>query len=96
MSSVRSYLGNLLPDMDTDVLHRGGGTDRVKQLEEDVENLSMILRAVIDLLVQKKSITREDLRRLLMAIDQSDGATDGTAMRIPTGRSDERAGKKRK
>lgn len=96
MSSVRSYLGNLLPDTDTDVLQRRGSPDRVRQLEEDVETLSMIVRGLIDLLVQKKAATREELRRLLMAIDVSDGKTDGTAMRIPTGRPDERPTRRKK
>ncbi len=97
MGRARAYLGNLFPDIDIDRLDaKAGADDRIRSLEDDVERLSMAVRALSDLLVKKKCITHVELRDLIAAIDAADGTTDGTSMRIPTGRPDDAKKKSKK
>ena len=93
MGRVRAYLGNLFTDQEFDVARRkpasGGAEGRLKSLEQDVEQLSVVLRALVDTLVRRDLLSREEIKALIAAIDASDGTSDGTALRVPMGRRDE-------
>ena len=94
MSRVRLYLGNFLSEANFDPLDipKGGDAEssRVKLLEDDIEKLSMVVRALIDAVVRKNLLTREQIRTLVREIDESDGMHDGTARRVPMGRPGEK------
>ena len=99
MGIVRSYLGNYFPEGDVDRIEdkmKAGVGDRSRGLEEEIEKLSLVLRAVLDQLVARKVLSRQDIQSLILAIDQADGVTDGTSTRVPTGRPDDAKSKARR
>lgn len=92
MTRARSYLGNLFPEEDFDqsdltLGSPGRSSDaRVAALEQDAERICMVLRALIDSLVQRKIITPQDLKRLILEIDKSDGLVSGGTTVVPVRR----------
>ena len=92
MTRARSYLGNLFPEEDFDQSDLTlGASDRgpeakVAALEQDMERVCMVLRALIDALVQKKIVSPQDLKRLILEIDKSDGLVSGGTTVVPVRR----------
>ena len=92
MTRARSYLGNLFPEEDFDqsdlnlASPRRSPDVRVAALEQDVERVCMVLRALIDSLVQKKVVTPTELKRLILEIDKSDGLVSGGTTVVPVRR----------
>ncbi len=92
MTRARSYLGNLFPEEDFDQSDltlgaSGRGSDaRLAALEQDVERICMVLRALVDALVQRKIISPQDLKRLILEIDKSDGLVSGGTQVVPVRR----------
>ena len=89
MTRARSYLGNLFPEEDFDQSNLTGEPPkstpeaRIAALEQDVERVCMTLRALIDGLVQRKLISPQDLKRLILEIDKSDGLVSGGTAVVP-------------
>ncbi len=92
MTRARYYLGNLFPEEDFDQadISLGAGTKsiegRVREVEEDAERVCMVLRALVDALVQRKIISKQDLKRLILEIDKSDGLVSGGTTVVPVRR----------
>jgi len=85
-------LGNLFPEEDFEVPDPGSSASRetpearIVALEKDVEAVCMTLRALIDGLVQQKLISPQDLKRLILEIDKSDGLVSGGTTVVPVRR----------
>jgi len=92
MTRARSYLGNLFPEEDFDQSDLTLGSPgrsaeaRIAALEQDAERICMVLRALIDALVQKKIVSPQDLKRLILEIDKSDGLVSGGTTVVPVRR----------
>jgi len=92
MTRARSYLGNLFPEEDFDQSDLDLGSPRrtpearVAALEQDAERICMALRALIDALVQRKIVSPQDLKRLILEIDKSDGLVSGGTAVVPVRR----------
>ena len=55
---------------------------RIDELEAQVEELSVLCRALQEALIKKKVLTRTEIKALRDEIDFSDGAMDGRATRM--------------
>ena len=55
---------------------------RIDDLEAQVEELSVLCRALQEALIKKKVLTRQEIKALRDEIDLSDGAMDGRATRL--------------
>lgn len=92
MTRARSYLGNLFPEEDFELpdpaaaVTRETPESRIAALEQDVERVCMTLRALIDGLVQRKLISPQDLKTLILDIDKSDGLVSGGTTVVPVRR----------
>jgi hypothetical protein len=92
MTRARSYLGNLFPEEDFDqsdltLGSPGRSSDaHIAALEQDVERICMVLRALIDSLIQRKIVTPQELKRLILEIDKSDGLVSGGTTVVPVRR----------
>lgn len=92
MTRARYYLGNLFPEEDFDQSDlalappRRSADSRVAALEQDAERICMTLRALIDALVQRKIISPQDLKSLILEIDKSDGLVSGGTTVVPVKR----------
>ncbi|HEU4339767.1 MAG TPA: hypothetical protein VFS19_06835 [Planctomycetota bacterium] len=91
MTRARSYLGNLFPEEDFDqsdpnLALRKSADNRIGALEQDAERICMVLRALIDALVQRKIISPQDLKSLILEIDKSDGLVSGGTTVVPVRR----------
>jgi hypothetical protein len=92
MTRARSYLGNLFPEEDFDQSDLTLGSPRrspelkVAALEQDAERICMVLRALIDALVQRKIVTPQELKALVLEIDKSDGLVSGGTTVVPVRR----------
>ena len=92
MTRARYYLGNLFPEEDFDLPDLALGTGnksleaRVAAAEQDAERICMVLRALVDALVQRKIITPQELKRLVLEIDKSDGLVSGGTTVVPVRR----------
>ena len=54
----------------------------VEDLQNQVEELTVLLRALQEALVRKKILTRQEIKALRDEIDSSDGAMDGKVTRL--------------
>lgn len=92
MTRARYYLGNLFPEEDFDQAEPIVGEAakspeaRIADLEEDAERLCTVLRALVDALVQKKIVSKQELKRLILEIDKSDGTVSGGTTVVPVRR----------
>jgi hypothetical protein len=92
MTRARFYLGNLFPEEDFDqpdllpAVQRKGAEARIAALEEDAERICMVLRGLVDSLIQKKIISPTDLKQLILEIDKSDGLVSGGTTVVPVRR----------
>jgi hypothetical protein len=50
---------------------------RIRRIEAENDELKLYLAAVVHLLRQKSTITREELERIVAVVDHSDGSLDG-------------------
>jgi hypothetical protein len=55
----------------------GRNRERIDDLEEDVQTLALILGGVMRRLDEQGTLTREDMRASIAALDGVDGSTDG-------------------
>jgi hypothetical protein len=85
-------LGNLFPEEDFDQSDltlgspRRSSEARIAALEQDMERICMVLRALVDALIQRKIISPPDLKRLILEIDKSDGLVSGGTTVVPVRR----------
>jgi hypothetical protein len=91
MTRARYYLGNLFPEEDFDhsepTLGQAKDVEtRLADLEEDAERVCVVLRALVDALVQKKILSKQELKRLILEIDKSDGNVSGGTSVVPVRR----------
>lgn len=92
MTRARYYLGNLFPEEDFDQAEPTLGDApkdleaRIADLEEDAERVCVVMRALVDALVQKKILSKQELKRLILEIDKSDGTVSGGTTVVPVRR----------
>lgn len=85
-------MGNLFPEEDFDQSDltlgspRRSSETRIAALEQDAERICMVLRALIDALIQRKIISPPDLKALILEIDKSDGLVSGGTTVVPVRR----------
>jgi len=92
MTRARYYLGNLFPEEDFDQAEPTLGDApkdleaRIADLEVDAERVCVVMRALVDALVQKKILSKQELKRLILEIDKSDGTVSGGTTVVPVRR----------
>lgn len=52
---------------------------RVAELEDDLGRVTLLLRSLADVVVQKGVVTREELQQVATRLDAEDGEVDGRA-----------------
>lgn len=55
---------------------------QVVELQQQVEDLSVLCRALQECLIRKKVLTRQEIKALRDEIDASDGAMDGKVTKV--------------
>lgn len=51
--------------------------ERIEQLEDDLGTLALLVGAVVKKLDEKGTVTRDDLKDAITALDEADGKADG-------------------